>query len=194
MWPERVPLPHHQTRLDVDLLDDRVVDHAVRWNRASPDRFRWTGSNASIQAVPCGVSADFVQVGVVAVAGPDRGDRLVGGVVDHVLALAEADLEDAPLPPGQDGLALVLLDLEVGRRLAGAAAGETTPGCRSVRRSSAPASPRPGRARGTGRRALAPGPSPGVVIVHRRGRERRAPRGSAGRRWSCRGCWGTPSG
>ena len=58
---------------------------------------------------------DLVQVGVVAVAGADVGDGLVGGVVDHVLALAEADFEDASLPPGQDRLALVLLDLEVGR-------------------------------------------------------------------------------
>ena len=78
----------------------------------------WIGSNASIQAVPCGRQPDLVQVGVVAVAGPDRRDVLVGAVVDHVFALAEADLEDAALPPGQHGLAFVLLDLEVGRVLA----------------------------------------------------------------------------
>jgi hypothetical protein len=62
---------------------------------------------------------DFVQVGVVAVARPDVRDGLIGGVVDDVFALTEADFEDAPLPPGQDRLALVLLDLKIGRRLAG---------------------------------------------------------------------------
>ena len=60
-----------------------------------------------------------MQVGVVAVAGADVGDGLVGAVVDDVLALAEADFEDAPLPPGQHRLALVGLGLEVGRRLPG---------------------------------------------------------------------------
>ena len=74
------------------------------------------GSKASIQAVPSGCQPDLVQVGVVAVAGPDAADLPVGAVEDHVFALAEADFEDPPLPPGEDGLAAVLLDLEVGRR------------------------------------------------------------------------------
>ena len=56
-----------------------------------------------------------MQVGLVAVAGTDHRDALVGGVVDDVLALAEPGLEDPSLPPRQDGLAFVLLDLEVGR-------------------------------------------------------------------------------
>ena len=59
-----------------------------------------------------------MQVGVIAVAGVHGADALVGGVVDDVFALPEADLEDAPLPPRQHGLAVVLLDFEAGRLLA----------------------------------------------------------------------------
>src|ERR1039458_2033976 len=42
---------------------------------------------------------ELVQVRVVAVAGEHVGDRLIGGVVDLVLALAEAESQDATLPP-----------------------------------------------------------------------------------------------
>ena len=79
----------------------------------------WIGSNASIHAVPWGVEQDLVQVGAVAVAGAHGRDLVVGVVVDHVFALAEADADDAALPPRQRGLAFVGLHLEVGRRLAG---------------------------------------------------------------------------
>ncbi len=61
-----------------------------------------------------GREQDLVQVGAVAVAGADRGDLLVGAVVDHVFALAEAHLDDAALPPGERRLAFVGLHLEVG--------------------------------------------------------------------------------
>ena len=76
------------------------------------------GSNASIQAVPFGLDPDFVQVGVVAVAGADVTDLLVARVVQITsFALPEADLEDPPLPPGQDRLARRMLDdLQVRRR------------------------------------------------------------------------------
>ena len=65
-----------------------------------------------------------MQVGVVAVPGPDRGHAVIGAVVDHVFALAEADPDDASLPPGEHGPSFVLLDLEVGCRL---------PGCERVK-------------------------------------------------------------
>ena len=58
---------------------------------------------------------DHVQVGVIAISSEDRRDVLVGGVVDHVLTLTEADLEDPPLPPREHRLAFVLLNLEVRR-------------------------------------------------------------------------------
>ena len=56
-----------------------------------------------------------MQIGVVAVAGEHLGERLVGGAVDLILALTEAERQDPSLPPGQDGLAVVGLRLEVGR-------------------------------------------------------------------------------
>ena len=131
----------------------------------------WIGSNTSIHAVPCGVSSTFVQVGVVAVAGADGRDVLVGGVVDHVLALRRSRPRGS-VPATRSARACL--------RTAGPGswsptrrreAGETTRGCRSVRRSSARASPRPGRARGTGRRARAG--LGGRGDRHRRGRQRR---------------------
>ena len=56
-----------------------------------------------------------MQVRLVAVAGVDRGDELVGGVDD--LVAPEADAEAGghlTLPPDEHRLALVVLDLEVG--------------------------------------------------------------------------------
>ena len=99
-----MPLPHHEPGLDVDLLDHGVGEDAVGL-AVDADRFISIGSNASTQAVPSG-STDLVQVGVIAVAGADVADLLVVSCVEHVFALAEADLEDPPLPPGQGRLAL----------------------------------------------------------------------------------------
>ena len=60
-----------------------------------------------------------MQVGVVAVARPDQGHAPVGAVVEDVLALAEADLEDPALPPREHRFSLVSLDSEVRRLLPG---------------------------------------------------------------------------
>ena len=61
---------------------------------------------------------EVVQVRLQPVAARDRGDRLVVGVHDDVLALAEAEVGHAALPEGQVALALVGLHAEVldGRR------------------------------------------------------------------------------
>ena len=56
-----------------------------------------------------------MQVGLVAVAGVDACDLLVGAVGDDLFALAEALRRDDALPPRQDRLAVVLLHLQVGR-------------------------------------------------------------------------------
>ena len=84
----------------------------------------WIGSNSSIQAVPVGRRADLVQVGVVAVARAHVADRA---------GRRELEITYSPWPKPTSrirpchqvstGWPLVLLDdLEVGRRLAGAAA------------------------------------------------------------------------
>ena len=62
-----------------------------------------------------GGEAKLVQVGLVAVAGPDLGHGPIGAVEEHVFALAEPGLDDPPLPPGQYGLAFVGLDPKVRR-------------------------------------------------------------------------------
>ena len=111
--PERVPLPHHQAGLDVDLLDDRVqqdpVRGAVHRGEVHVDRVEGVDPGGAL-----GREQDLVQVGAVAVAGADGGDLLVGAVVDHVFALAEPHLDDAALPPGERRFAFVALHLEVG--------------------------------------------------------------------------------
>ena len=113
--PERVPLPHDESGLQVDLLDHRVGDDAVR--RPAPrgevhaDRVELVDPGG-----PVGRQADLVQVGVVAVTRAHMADLLVARVGDDVFALAEADFEDVPLPPDQGGLAAQLDDLEVRRR------------------------------------------------------------------------------
>ena len=110
-----------------------------------------------------GRQPEFVQVGVVAVAGADRRDA------------AGRRCCRSRLRPGRSrprGCVPATRSARACPRTAGPgswspprppAAGGTTRGCRSVRRSSGPACRRPGRARGTGRRARAPGLA-GVVM------------------------------
>ena len=115
---ERMPLPHHQPGLDVDLLHDGVGEDVVRaaaeGGQVGVDRVEGVYPRGSLRG-----DAQHVQIRVVAVAGPDRTDLLVGAVVDDVFALAEADLEDPALPPRQNRLALVALHPEVRRGLTG---------------------------------------------------------------------------
>ena len=61
---------------------------------------------------------EFVQVRLQAVTRVHGRDRLVGAVVDVVVAAAVA-LDELALPPGQDGLAFVLLHAQVRRLDAG---------------------------------------------------------------------------
>ena len=114
---ERVPLPHHEPRPDVDLLDQRVAEHAIPLapGRREVQVDRLVGVDPS-RAL--GSDANRVQVCLQAVAGTNRGHRSVGGVVDHVFALPESEFEDAPLPPHERRRAAVLLDAEVGGPLA----------------------------------------------------------------------------
>ncbi len=68
--PERVPLPHHQPRLDVDLLDHRVgedsVGGAVHGGEVHVDRVEGVDPGGALRG-----ELDLVQVGAVAVAGAD---------------------------------------------------------------------------------------------------------------------------
>ena len=66
-----------------------------------------------------GGDARRVQVRAIAVARTCARDLTVGAVVEERFALAEAELQDASLPPAEHRLALVGLDLEVGRGLPG---------------------------------------------------------------------------
>ena len=60
-----------------------------------------------------GGDLEVVQVRLQAVAAGDPRDRLVAGVHDDVFALAEAEREHAPLPPGQVAPAFVGLLVQV---------------------------------------------------------------------------------
>ena len=60
-----------------------------------------------------GCDLEVVQVRLQAVGAGDSGNRLIAGVHDDVFALAEAELEHAPPPPGEHALSLVCLHAEV---------------------------------------------------------------------------------
>ena len=109
---EAVPFPAHEAALDVDRLDGGVEDHAV----ARPaDRREIAADRVVGGDVGDAVRSDLevVQVRLQPVAARDGGDRLVVGVHDDVLALAEAEREHAPPPPGQVALALVALHAQI---------------------------------------------------------------------------------
>ena len=108
---EAVPLVHHQAGLQVYLLQQRVRDRAVA--RAA-DR-REVAVDRVIdgdQAGPLRGDLEFVQVRLIAVAGTDDGDGLVGAVRDHLARLLAAAGDQRVLPPGEHGLAFVLLHAE----------------------------------------------------------------------------------
>ena len=110
---ERRPFEHHEARLDVDLLQQRV-DHAAHgvaseWREIAEHRV--VGGE---QRRAGGRDLELVQVGLVAVAGPDLGDRPVVGAGDHVDTEAEPVHGDPALPPGQHRGAVELLHAQVG--------------------------------------------------------------------------------
>ena len=110
---EAVPFPLDEAGLDVDLLHDVVdgdpVSCAVR--RGQVPLHRPVGDH---QRCSLWRELELVQVGLVAVPRPDDGDEPVRGVVDQPHAEAIAGEDDPALPPGEDRVALVLLDPEVG--------------------------------------------------------------------------------
>ena len=174
---EGMPLPHHQTRADVDLLHHGVAQHPV----ARTAR----GGEVHAHRVVCvdpggafGRQLYRVQVGAVAVARAHRCELPVGAVVDDVFTLAEAQFENVPLPPHQGGTSLVLLHREVRRldarrqrvephevpALIGDHRSRSCPGPGRGRAADPPGGARPGRRRDR----------------HRAGRERGSARRSAG--------------
>ena len=111
-----VPLEHHEPGRDVDLLKDRVLEDAVaaaarRGQVCGDERVRGEEGGARRRDL------ELVQVGLVAVAGVDGGDRLVGGAHDLVVPEADAEFRGhEAVPPREDRLSLEALDLEVRRR------------------------------------------------------------------------------
>jgi hypothetical protein len=108
---ERVPLPQHAARLDVDLLHDRIQHDSVL---GSPDRGE-VGPGGLIdgdQRGALGRDLKLVQVGVVALAPVHGRDPLVRVIVDHVLPEPMPG-GDPSLPPGHDGLAPIALLVDV---------------------------------------------------------------------------------
>ena len=108
---ERVPLEEDEAGPQVDLLQDAVphepVGRTADGAEVGSDQVVGVDQRRSVRGEP-----EVVQVLGVAVARADAHEGAVGGVVDDSLAPAEAACLLA-LPPGEDGLALVALHLEV---------------------------------------------------------------------------------
>ena len=108
---ERVPFEEDEAGPQVDLLQDAVphepVGRTADGAEVGSDQVVGVDQRRSVRGEP-----EVVQVLCVAVARADGGEAAVGGVVDDPLAAAEAARLLA-LPPGEDGLALVALHLEV---------------------------------------------------------------------------------
>ncbi len=111
---DAVPLLAHEAGLQVELLEHAVADRRVA-RTALRGQIAVQRIEHRHQRRVVGSDLEVVQVGLVAVAGVDPGDRLVGAVDDDLIALAEALLGDAALPEGQHRRTVVLLDLEVRR-------------------------------------------------------------------------------
>ncbi len=80
----------------------------------SGDRSHWIGLNAVSSAVFCEVRWKSCRSACQAVAGMHAAYLLVGGVVDHLFAHAEALRRYVALPPGQHRFAAEFLELQVG--------------------------------------------------------------------------------
>ena len=109
---EEVPLAADQAGGEVDFLEQGVGD----------GRFARTADRAQVAADRVidgdqgGVARrqlEFVQVGLVAVAGPNHGDLPVGAVRDHPSGRAAAAGHERILPPGEHRLAAVALHAQV---------------------------------------------------------------------------------
>ena len=105
---EAVPLVHHEAGLQVDLLQQRVRDGAVG---GTADLFEIAVDRVvdRDQPDPPRCDLEFVQVGLVAVAGAHDGDGLIGAVHDHLARRPASIRYQRILPPGEHGFAFVLL-------------------------------------------------------------------------------------
>ena len=109
---EAVPLVHDETRLQVDLLQQRVRDGAVPGSanrgQVAVDRVVDRDPGGPLRG-----DLEFVQIGLVAVAGTDDGDGLIGAVRDHLARRLGPVGDQGVLPPGERGLAFVFLHAKV---------------------------------------------------------------------------------
>ena len=119
---EAAPFEQHLAGRDVDLLDHAGQRHPMR-RAAHPGQVGRHRPDGGDERGVLRADDEFVQVDLEP-ASFDGGDGAVGGVGDDRLALPGAP-DDLPFPPGEHGVALVALDLEVNppHALAGREAG-----------------------------------------------------------------------
>lgn len=111
------PLKRHRPRRDVNLLDHGVQYCSLR---RDPNRgeVRWGLDIRGEQRRTAVGQVELVQVAGQPVPWMDAGHHLVGRVHDHVVAAdADAVAGDLALPPGEDRAPLVVLCLEIRRRV-----------------------------------------------------------------------------
>ena len=115
---EAVPLPHHESGVRIDLLDD-ALERDTRGAAAGGAEVRDHGAVSEHKGGPVGGEQELVLVGLQSITRFDHGDGLVVRVRDHVDALAVAERPGLALPPGEDGLSAICLRAQVAGGLAG---------------------------------------------------------------------------